>query len=208
MYKKNSFNQSNFIFVLWKDPECNDVPRLSDFFQKFTVKTMLCVRDWDFYKTWDKTEYTAPAQEFQKYLTWLNFWVCDFMPLRDFMTSQNTSKSIGLSSKWRHKIKVTFTPCWHFRVQAEHQQSRKFSSGFLSRSPTFTFIFTTFKNFVMLSFTARRVAQAGVIGFRQFGTKGQAKNSTFQAIKVSYEIFGFLRFLSIFKNNTSNCKDW
>ena len=73
-----------------------------------------------------------------------------------------------------------------------HISSQSRNRGFLSySSPTFSWTFTTFKFFVMLSLTARRVAQAGVIGLRQFGTKGQTKNQTFQAIKVSYEIFGF-----------------
>lgn len=42
----------------------------------------------------------------------------------------------------------------------------------------------------MLSMVARRSAQAGAIGLRQFGTRSQPKNKGFQALKVSYEMSG------------------
>lgn len=45
----------------------------------------------------------------------------------------------------------------------------------------------------MLSMVARRSAQAGVIGLRQFGTRGQPKKQGFQALKVSYINLGRLR---------------
>ena len=44
----------------------------------------------------------------------------------------------------------------------------------------------------MLSMVARRSAQAGVIGLRQFGTRGQPKKQGFQALKVSYINLGRL----------------
>ena len=37
----------------------------------------------------------------------------------------------------------------------------------------------------MLSMVARRTAQAGAIGLRQFGTRSQPKNQGFRALKVS-----------------------